>query len=163
VQDNYQSHADKLADLMLAIGDVAGARRAYNDRFSGLARLIELRRKAYVGGRTKQTEDSLTSSLGDATWVGLLSNHPAEVVSYADEALRLDPGKRAVETNRATALLLSGRVAEARAIYDALKKIPHPRDPRLTWIEYVKDDLALLRRLGVTTPDMEAVARELGA
>ena len=75
----------------------------------------------------------------------------------------LDPGKRAIETNRATALLLTGRASEARAVYDVLKTIPHPRDPRLTWIEYVKDDLALLRRLGITSPDLEQVAKELGS
>jgi tetratricopeptide (TPR) repeat protein len=163
VQENYQSHAERLADLLLRIGNVAGAKKAYDDRFSGLARLIDIRRKSYLGGgRTKPAETALAGARGDATRVGLLSNHPREVVGYADEALKLDPGKRAIEANRATALLLSGRAAEAKAVYEALKKVPHPRDATLTWIAYVKDDLALLRRLGITNPDLEQVARELG-
>ena len=86
------------------------------------------------------------------------------MVGYADEALKLDPGKRAIEANRATALLLSGRAAEAKAVYEALKKVPHPRDATLTWID-VKDDLARLaasaRRL-LPKRTWSRVARELG-
>ena len=161
VQEKYASNAKQLADLLLAIANIEGAKAAYGDQFAGLMRLIYIRRKAFVAGGSTMPE-SLGVALGEATWAGLLSNHPREVIDLADDALKLDPTRFAVEVNRATALLLSGRVAEARTVYDKLGKTPHPNDARLSWIESVKEDLALLRRLGISNPDVEQVARDLG-
>ena len=160
LHEKYAARAKQVADLWLEIANIEGARKAYDDQFSGLARLITIRRKTAADGPSGV--ENLTKALSEATWAGLLSNHPREVIAFADDVLKLDPNRLAVETNRATALLLSGRVAEARAIYDKLSKIAHPNDARLTWIEYVKDDLALLRRLGITNPDVEQVVRDLG-
>ena len=160
VQEKYASRAKQVAELWFEIANVDGARKAYDDQFAGLIRLIDIRRKAVADGPSGP--ENLKEALSEATWAGLLSNHPREVIAFADDVLKLDPNRLAVETNRATALLLSGRVAEARAIYDKLSKIAHPNDARLTWIEYVKDDLALLRRLGITNPDVEQVVKDLG-
>ena len=61
-----------------------------------------------------------------------------------------------------------GRRAKNRArkleqrVTEAAKRLPHRTDPKLTSLEYAKEDFALLRRLHVMHPAMERIQKDLG-
>jgi predicted Zn-dependent protease len=121
-----------------------------------------IRRRAASDPGNRQARADLIDAMSKATRAALLSNHPQEVITLADELLKLDSGQLTVGINRAHALLLTGRIADAKSIYEEGRRTRHPNDPQLTWIEYVKEDFAMLRRLGLADANLEQVARELG-
>jgi tetratricopeptide (TPR) repeat protein len=163
VQNNIVSHLDHFAELLLKLGDADAARNAYGERFSAYVRLVDIRRQTYMrAGRTKPTESELVTALGHASWNAMLSNHPREAALYAEEAVKLDVTQTWIDVNRAHGYLFLGRYEEAKKIYEAAKRTPHRNDPKLTYLEYAKEDFDLLRRLKVTHPAVDRIRKDLG-
>ncbi|MEA2988595.1 MAG: hypothetical protein QOG83_1306 [Alphaproteobacteria bacterium] len=165
VQFNLQSHIDKVAGLLLEIGDIDGAKNAYAERLATLQRLIEIRRwvafKPHTAP-TKQAKDDIVGSLGTASWAALLVNRPRDAAIHAEEALKLDAAVLWIDINRAHAYLLTGRTADARKIYDVARKTPHQSLPNQTYLIYVKEDFTMLRKLGISTPEMAMIEKDYG-
>jgi tetratricopeptide (TPR) repeat protein len=163
VQNNVQSHLQQFAELLLKLNDSDAARNVYDERLSAYVRLVDIRRQNYMrAGRSKATEGELVSALGYASWNAVLSNRPREAVLYGDEAIKLDPTQGWIDINRAHGYLFLGRYDDAKKIYEAVKKLPHRTNPRLTLLEDAKEDFALLRRLHVTHPSMDLIQKDVG-
>jgi hypothetical protein len=94
--------------------------------------------------------DLTASSLAQLSWYGLFAHHYAEALHAAERSIKLKPSL-VPETNRAHALMMLGRTADAKAIYLAHKGEPLNGKK---WEEVIADDFAQLRKAGITSPLM---------
>lgn len=88
--------------------------------------------------------------LGDLSWHALLARKFGEALAAAERGLSLAPQEAWIETNRAHALLLLGRVDEARALYLA-RKGKRLSGGRL-WEVVIREDFDALRKASIEHP-----------
>ncbi|WP_426422560.1 hypothetical protein [Bradyrhizobium genosp. A] len=102
--------------------------------------------------------DATAGALANLSWHALFARKYAEAIAAANRSIELKPNDLVPETNRAHALMMLGRTAEARAIYSAHKgeKIRSSR----VWEQVIADDFAELRKAGITHPLMEEIAAD---
>lgn len=96
-------------------------------------------------------------ALGSLAWTALLAKKYEDALSAAERGLSLAPQELWIETNRAHALLLLGRVQEARDIY--VGKRGTRVWGKVLWEDAVRDDFNTLERVPIETPlfsEMEA-------
>jgi hypothetical protein len=104
--------------------------------------------------KTKNKPGDLTAdSFGSLSWYALFAHHYAEALDAAERSIKLKPNLVA-ETNRAHALMMLGRTADAKAIYLAHKGEPLNGKK---WEEVVADDFAQLRKAGIESPLMAEI------
>jgi hypothetical protein len=92
----------------------------------------------------------------------VLNNHPREAIDNANEALRLakqSPGSAWIRGNLAHGYLLNNQSDRARDIYLASRGENVNGD---NFEVSVFGDFAVLRRLGITSPQMEEIETLLG-
>ena len=94
------------------------------------------------------TAEALTNVAWDLLFVGNFER----ALALTERALRLDPDSLAIQTNRAHALLLLGRLDEARALYIAHKGERISQTNNKFWEEVIADDLKELREAGLGHP-----------
>lgn len=94
-------------------------------------------------------------ALANLSWHAILARKFPEALAAADRSITLDPSDRLVpETNRAHALMMLGRTAEAKAAYLANKGKPLQGK---TWELVIADDFATLRKAGIESPLMPEI------
>jgi TPR repeat protein len=96
-----------------------------------------------------------------ASWAALFAKDFLRALANADQALKLDPSSLVVATNRAHALMLVGRLDEARALYLAHRNKKMPGDK--LWEQVIAEDFAELQKEGVNHPLMKEIARTLAS
>jgi tetratricopeptide (TPR) repeat protein len=131
--------ADAPGALAAAREEVAVARRIY----------------AAAAPDAADAKTGLAQALGSLSWELILNKRTQEALDSAMESLKLDPTLLFVQMNRAHALLLLGHFDEASAIYVANKDKKF--DNGKVFADIVRDDFALLRKLGIDTPDMKRI------
>jgi len=87
---------------------------------------------------------------------------PRLAVQYGEEAVKLDSSQTWLKVNLGHGYLFVGRYDDAKALYLATKDVRKQSDPKTTFVEDIKDDFALFRKLGIAIPDMGRIERELG-
>jgi tetratricopeptide (TPR) repeat protein len=143
--------------------------RADRDRAARIAQKLSLAQTAaghpHAALRTARTsaddlrgveafEAQFAAALNNVAWYSLLAGEPAGGLVAAEEALRLQPGAEAFTLNRAHALMLTGDLQGARALY------LHPARSE-GWSAMVADDFEVLRAHGVKAPFMATVENSL--
>jgi tetratricopeptide (TPR) repeat protein/CHAT domain-containing protein len=124
-------------------------------------------------GRAAEIEEAETASAGkpgartaaalnNVAWYALLSRDFSEALAATERAHALDPSDLAVETNRAHALLLLGRVGDARALYRRHKGKPMSLSSNALWEDVIADDIEAFAKAGVRNAAFESINAELG-
>jgi tetratricopeptide (TPR) repeat protein/CHAT domain-containing protein len=119
---------------------------------------IEKSEKASIGNPGVQTSDAL----GRLAWYALFAKDFDEALAAAERALALAPDRFWIETNHAHALLFSGHVDEARALYTAHKGKRLHRNDYETWEEVVAGDFEALQRAGLDHAGFGEIIAALG-
>ena len=112
---------------------------------------LKIRRQLHPGG----VHADIAISLGNLAFGRLFIGQYTEAVRNARDALQIAPDKLWIRTNEAHALLLSGREAEALAIY--VQYHDQPVRAGRTFREAVLDDFTALRKAGIEHPGMAKV------
>jgi tetratricopeptide (TPR) repeat protein/CHAT domain-containing protein len=102
------------------------------------------------------------TALSNVAWYALLARDFSEALAASERAHTLDPSDLAVETNRAHALLLLGRVGEARALYRRYKGKPMSLANNALWEDVIADDIEALEKSGVRVATLENINAKLG-
>ena len=98
----------------------------------------------------------IVEKIGDNAYYLLLAGHFAESLKMSELAIAAGPGEIIwLDTNRAHALMLIGRLDEARAIYLKHRGERMPNDKE--WETAIRDDFAELRGKGLTSPLMDEI------
>jgi len=152
----------RLADLLYGLRRNAKAELAAKNAVQALTdqqQLLKLRREIFAAAPNDATKSALTDALGSTSYTLLFNRQWQQALDLAEEALKLDPSKVWIETNRAHALLFLGHYDEATTIYLADKDKPVGKG---TFGQAVKDDFAMFRTFGIDTPDMKKIEALLG-
>jgi TPR repeat protein len=99
--------------------------------------------------------------LNRVAWFALFARDFALALSSAERAAALLPNDPGVEANRAHALMMLDRTAEARKLYLARRGRPAAPGSGKTWETVIAEDFRELRQAGITHPLMAEVEREL--
>jgi CHAT domain-containing protein/tetratricopeptide (TPR) repeat protein len=102
------------------------------------------------------------SALQAVAWYALLAHDFRTGLAASNRAHALAPTDMYVETNRAHALLMLGRVPEARALYLSHKGRPMSLTDDQMWEDVIADDIEALRKAGVDRPELRRIDAELG-
>jgi esterase/lipase superfamily enzyme/Flp pilus assembly protein TadD len=106
--------SDDLARLQRQVQQLDQAGK-YTEALALTRRIAAETEKAETASAGKPSAKTANALIGVA-WYSLLAGDFKEALAVSDRAHALDPSNLAVETNRAHALLLSGRVQEAQAL-----------------------------------------------
>ncbi len=98
------------------------------------------------------------SALGDVSWLALLARRYDDALTAADRALEIAPQEIWIETNRDHAILLLGRVAEARALY--LKRKGTIVLGR-RWEDVIREDFDRMRKASIDDPNFAEIEASL--
>jgi CHAT domain-containing protein/tetratricopeptide (TPR) repeat protein len=123
-----------------------------------LAAVVEKDETTSDGAPGAKTADALVA----VAWYALLTHDFEQALAASDRAHALAPNNLYVETNRAHALLLTGRVDQARALYLAHKSQPLSLTSNQIWEDLIADDIESLRKSGLHQPALQAVNTMLG-
>jgi len=123
-----------------------------------------------VAADTEKAETATAGAPGDKTagelvsvaWYALLARRFNEALAASDRAHLLAPTDLAAEINRAHALLFTGRLREARAIYFAHKGRPMSLTNDQMWEDVIADDVAALTKDGIQSPILAHINAKLG-
>ena len=135
---------NNIASLQIVTGNREEARATYNEVFAieeKLASVIEKTEVKSYGAPGRAT----ASAFGNVAWYALLARNPAKALFAASQALAITPDEAWVRINLAHALLLLGRAAEAKALYEQVSAIPNK-----PWRQIIVEDFGKLRKAGVT-------------
>src|SRR5262249_61177173 len=144
---------EKLGGVQVAQGDLAGALTSYRDSFAIRKRLAQL--DPGNAGWQRALSASI-KKLGGVAYNLVLAGDFKQGLSVADEAIALAPATIWIYANRAHALMLLGRVAEARALYLSFRGTTKVIDDK-SWETIVLDDFAELRQAGITHSLMDEI------
>jgi tetratricopeptide (TPR) repeat protein len=123
-----------------------------------LAAKIEKAESTNAGNPGTNTANALSA----VAWYALLTRNFKEALAVSNRAHVLAPTNLVIETNRAHALLLSGRGREARSVYLTYRGRPISLADNRMWEDVIADDVASLRKAGVRSPALEQISAELG-
>jgi hypothetical protein len=102
--------------------------------------------------KTKNKPGQLTgNALANLSWYALFAHHYAEALDAAERSIKLNPTDLVPQGNRAHALMMLGRTAEAQTIYLAHKGEPLNGKK---WEDIIFEDFAKMRRAGIESPLM---------
>jgi len=101
-------------------------------------------------------------ALGTFSWIAILTRHFDEALIASKRAAALAPRQLWIETNLAHALLFTGRLGEARAIYLAHKGQPLGLEKDELWEETIAGDFDILRKAGLDQPGFKDITGALG-
>jgi TPR repeat protein len=121
--------------------------------------------KSYPKARTwfeKAAAAGHIEALGDLAWHALLARQYADALDAAERGLKANSTLVWIATNRAHALMLLGRAAEAREVYLAYKDRQLAQPGSKTWQQGIADDFAALRKAGLEHPQMAEIEAVLG-
>jgi hypothetical protein len=149
-----KAESEKIAKAIAIVkAEAEFAAGRYNEAFKlaqeneAKALVNDLKEKGTLGEDTAHR-------LATIGWYGLFVREFSKSLDASESAIKLTPNDLVPQGNRAHALMLLGRTAEAKAIYLAHKGEPLNGK---TWEEVVADDFALLRKAGITHPLMAEI------
>ncbi|HEX9756155.1 MAG TPA: ATP-binding protein [Gemmatimonadales bacterium] len=149
-------HHGRLGRHLFAMDSFPAAAAAYQAR-------TNLQRDLRARGDSATTLEDLTGALGGLSFYLLFAGRPAASLAASDEALAAGPSETWLNTNRAHALLLLGRDAEAESVYRRYVG-QVIEDPNRTWEIVVREDLcALVRKNAMTAAQADRVDGWLGS
>jgi tetratricopeptide (TPR) repeat protein len=147
-----------VASVQMATGKLEDALANYDKALAVAEKLASIIEAAEIksGGKAGR---ATASELGSVSWCALFARDYAKALSSADRALTIAPNELWIQTNRAHALMLLGRIQEARALYvsHSSETIPGANKP---WRQAVLEDFVELQNAGlknVLIPEIEAV------
>jgi hypothetical protein len=154
VQQEIMLAHRRMASVALDL-DAIGEARAFNEQSHALA--VELARDA----RDREAQKQLVTSHGRLSWVALLEGRWDAALAEATQGLALDPSQGWIRMNLAHGYLFSGRVTEARQIYE------RHRDDKLgegrTFAAAVLEDFAEFRKKGIVPSSAVTALAEIEA
>jgi tetratricopeptide (TPR) repeat protein/CHAT domain-containing protein len=103
-----------------------------------------------------------SDALGQLAWFALFTKDFDEALVATERALALAPDHFWIETNHAHALLFSGHLDEARALYLAHKGKQLRRNDYRTWEEVIAGDFEALQRAGLNHAAFNEIIAALG-
>ncbi|MGI8743886.1 MAG: hypothetical protein ACR2NN_15185 [Bryobacteraceae bacterium] len=98
--------------------------------------------------------EELSGKFVGLSWYQLLAKDFPGALASSEAGLKLNPAKRALDTNRTHALLFLGRIKEAEDIY---RKHLGQKISQDTWEKVILDDLKQLEEDGLSSPDFSKV------
>jgi tetratricopeptide (TPR) repeat protein len=140
---------NRLGDVKLRAGDGAGAVAAFE------AELQIQRELSKRSPLDRQEQERLGEALGNTASAAILTRQYAKALSLSDEAIAIVPDELLLYTNRADALMLLGKIGEARTLYLAHRG-QQLGDGRV-WEQGVVGDFDELRKIGVVNPLMDEI------
>src|SRR5262245_59224293 len=144
---------NKVGDVQVAQGDLAGALKSYRDSLAIDERLAQ----SDPGNARWQRDLSVAiEKLGGIAYRFILAGDFTQGLDVADETIALAPATTWLYANRAHALMLLGRVAEARALYLRFRGTTKVIGDK-SWEICVLDDFAELRQAGLTPSLMDEI------
>jgi tetratricopeptide (TPR) repeat protein/CHAT domain-containing protein len=158
-----RSIAQDLAELQKLQADVQQlhAERKYSEALAAQRALSVGIEKLETASGGKPGRDT-TSTLVGLSWHALFARAYAEALAASERALALSPDLFIADTNRAHALLLLGRTAEAEKLYlrHRGKRVAPPADK--TWEDVVIEDFDALRGAGFDHKAFPKTTKALG-
>jgi tetratricopeptide (TPR) repeat protein len=158
-QHELSETLSKVASVQMMTGKLEEALANYTKALAAqekLASVVELD-DIKSGGKAGR---ATARELGGVSWYALFTRDYAKALASADRALTIAPDELWIVMHRAHALMLVGRIKEARRLYLAHK------DERLAnnefWQQGVAKDFSTLRKAGVTNRLMPKIERVLG-
>lgn len=133
-------------------------------RYGEALKLQAAQTERIVAAETKEHGKPGEETAGELlrqSWYALLAREYTQALATGDRAIALSLGSLHIDTNRAHALLLLGRAAEARALYLAHKGKPIASDDKRTWEQVIAEDFAELRKAGLSHPMIAEIEKEL--
>jgi tetratricopeptide (TPR) repeat protein len=107
------------------------------------------------------TKDDIARVLGDIAWYALLANNINRSLSASEAALAIDrKGELGLKLNRAHALMVAGRLGEARSIY--YENIGS-KDKNGSWEILVLQDFKVLQSFGINSDLMDEVMQRFSS
>jgi tetratricopeptide (TPR) repeat protein len=146
---------ERIGDVQVDQGKLDEALKSYRDSLAIFERL------AVADRSNTQWQNDLqnsTNRVGNLSYRFVLARNFANGVEAADLVISLAPDKIWVHGNRAHALMLLGRVDEARALYLRYRgeKSVQAEKP---WETVVLEDFAEMREAGLTHPLMNEIEK----
>ena len=123
-----------------------------------VAAKVEREEKAEAGRPGRKTAEAL----GNLAAFAVLARSHKEALAASNRAVALAPGLLWLETNRAHALLLTGRRAEARKLYLTHKRKRLSDQSDKLWEDAIAEDFDALRAAGIQRPEFPEVLAALG-
>jgi tetratricopeptide (TPR) repeat protein len=123
-----------------------------------VAAAIEKAEIARTGRAGAKTVDALVS----VSTLALVAHDFRTALAASSRAHALAPANLFVETKRAHALLFSGRIGEASALYRAYKGKPMSLTSHQLWEDVIADDIELLQKNGLDHRAFRQIESELG-
>ncbi len=115
-------------------------------------------KKAYDSAGT-----DLATALGNLSWAEIQDGQFAPALAHAQKGFALDPTATWIEVNEAHALLFTGQVADARALYMKFRTMPRGENRGDgTLAVDVASDYQQLCSLGYVRPEMPGIIHDLG-
>jgi tetratricopeptide (TPR) repeat protein len=123
--------------------------------------------KKVVAAETERTETesigrpglATATALGGVAWYALLAKRYNEALAASERAISLAPHESWIETNRAHALLLLGRIQEARTLY--LERKGTKLWGSTPWADAVREDFKALRKANIESPSFAEIENAL--
>jgi tetratricopeptide (TPR) repeat protein len=153
-QRNLSSTCFKVGDMLLERDKPADALRSLQDCVSA--------QRLTASDADPGSVDTISGRLGTAAYRLVLAKNFAQAIEAADLSISLAPGKTWLYTNRAHALMLLGRIEEARALYLQYSGRPKVEGEK-TWETLVVEDFAQLRNAGIRNRLMDEIETKFSA
>jgi tetratricopeptide (TPR) repeat protein len=131
-----------IGDLQLRAGDLAGAKKSYEDAFEDDQQARLLAHAVYFAQENEPAKRALVDALGALAWSALLTNHAEAAAESAEVALKLDSSAVPIDLKRAHAYLLLGR----KAIYLTRKDTPKTSASTETYADDIRHDFDQFRQ-----------------
>lgn len=152
--ENAYFYLSRLAAAFATAGEMANALQMQEPGAEGYTELA-------AANPTPANKQKAASAIGDLAWYQLLNRKPAEALANVRRALEFDPAQTGNKTTLAHALLLTGQVAEARAIYQAERSTVLPNGMKFE--QAVLEEFAALEKHGTQAPQFDEIRKLYGA
>src|SRR5208337_2604951 len=134
----------------------------YNEGHYGQALAVaEEWAKAAEKSEGKKPGAATATALGYVAWHALFAKRPNRALSASERAMAQQPDVLWIETNRAHALLFSGRTKQAIEAYTTHKGETLPDNSK--WEDTILKDFAEFRKRGLGRPSLRRVEEALAA
>lgn len=153
---------ESIGQAQAALGQLQAAQISYAEALKARKDGLQFAMQEMQEHGGSEALNDLISAYGTVAWLEVLNNHPREAIDNANEALRLakqGPGSAWIRGNLAHGYLLNNQSDRARDIYLASRGENVNGD---NFEVSVFGDFAVLRRLGITSPQMEEIETLLG-
>lgn len=149
----------RLAEIAIAELFAAGKFAETLKAQTAYAALVEAEETGRVGRSGSQT----AKNANVVAWYALFARDFPLALSAAERAHALEPTNLLFETNRAHALMMLERTAEARELYLTYRGKPLAPGMSKTWQTVIRDDFRELRQAGITHPMMVEIEQAFDA